>query len=275
MKKLLFVLFAIFPMIGLGQDSPHRAGEMYIYWGWNGGTYSKSDIRFTGTDYDFTLYDVVAKDRQSPFSMRTYFNPAYITIPQYNFRLGVYINEKYDISFGMDHMKYVMRSMQDVLISGSIANSGTIYDGTYDKDSINLSPDFLLFEHTDGLNYENIEIRRSDVLYSKPKFRIESRLGGGIGFMLPRTNTTLLNNDRYDEFHLAGYGLGAVAGVHFSFFNHFFLQFELKGGFIHMPDIRTTMYTADRASQHFFYGQAIGVFGANFNLFKAKETSAN
>lgn len=263
---LLFVIL-IFPYITLSQTSYHKKGEMYVYWGWNRAAYTRSDIRFHGNSYDFTLYDVIAKDRQSEFDPKVYFNPTKITIPQYNFRIGFYLNDKYDISLGADHMKYVMRNYQDVLISGNI-NIKSPFDGNYDNDTINLTPDFLLFEHTDGLNYENVEIRRSDVLFAKPKFRIETRVGAGAGVLVPRTNTTLLGNDRYDEFHLAGYGLGIMGGIHFSFFSHFFVQFEGKGGFIHMPDIRTTMYKSDRASQLFLFGQFNGVFGVNFNLIK-------
>lgn len=268
--RIILVLFILSSFLSAAQDSYHRKGEMYIYWGWNRGAYTKSDIRFHGNNYDFTLDKVIAKDRQSPFDPRLYFNPAKMTIPQYNLRIGVFINDKYDISFGADHMKYVMRNYQDVTINGYIENSQTPYDGTYNNDTINLTPDFLLFEHTDGLNYENIEIRRSDILFARDKFRIETRVGAGIGFLLPRTNTTLLNNQRYDEFHLAGYGMGIMGGIHLSFFKHFFIQFEGKGGFIHMPDIRTTMYKSDKASQHFFFAQVNGVFGANFNLTKAK-----
>lgn len=269
MRLLLIALFLL-PMIGWSQDAVHRKGEFYFYWGWNRSAYTKSDIRFHGNSYDFTLDKVIAKDRPSPFDAKIYFNPVKFTIPQYNFRMGIYINDKYDISFGADHMKYVMRNYQDVIINGFIQKTNSIYDGSYDNDTINLTPDFLLFEHTDGLNYENIEIRRSDVLFKRDKFRVETRVGGGLGVLIPRTNTTLLNNERYDEFHLAGYGLGAVGGLHFSFFNHFFIQFEGKVGFIHMPDIRTTIYKSDRASQYFFFGQYNWLLGCNFDLFKKK-----
>jgi hypothetical protein len=53
-------------------------------------------------------------------------------------------------------MKYVMRNYQDVTINGQI-NVGSGYDGSYSGETINLKPNFLQFEHTDGLNYENIE----------------------------------------------------------------------------------------------------------------------
>lgn len=262
-KLALMLLFV--PMLNpSAQTALHKKGEMYVYWGWNRGFYSKSDIRFYGNDYDFKLSDVVAKDRQSPFNLKTYFGLTSFTIPQYNFRFGVYINEKYDLSFGADHMKYVLQNYQNTLINGTIMGSGTKYDGNYNNAEINLDPSFLKFEHTDGLNYENIELRRSDALIYSSKFRIESRIGGGVGFMLPRTNTTLLMNERYDQFHLAGYGLGAVLGLNFYFFNRYFIQFENKNGFIHMPDIRTTKNKSDRASQSFFFSQFNMVFGVNF-----------
>ncbi len=262
----LFFLLTLLPLTIFSQTTAHRKGEAYFYWGWNRAAYSKSTIHFTGDDTDFKLYDVKATDKQSPFTFSRYFNPGTITIPQYNFRLGVFLDEHYDLSIGADHMKYVMQNGQQVQISGSIAETGTGYDGQYDHDKITLDPAFLQFEHTDGLNYENIEIRRSDVLWSLPHLRIESRIGGGIGALIPRSNVTLLNNARYDEFHFAGYGMGLIGGLHISIFKYFFLQFETKGGFIYMPSIRTTMNPSDNASQAFFFGQVNGVFGANFFL---------
>lgn len=270
MKELLTLAFLSLSTILTAQNESHRKGEIFMYWGWNSSVYTRSDIHFEGNDYAFTLYDVIAKDRQTPFSARVYLNPTKMTLPQYNFRLGVYLNSKYSISLGVDHMKYVMQNYQDVLITGEIRGTGTVYDGSYRADSINLSPDFLLFEHTDGLNYENIEVRRSDDLFVREKYRIESIVGVGAGILLPRTNATLMNNERYDEFHLAGYGLGITGGLQFAFFKHFFVQFEAKGGFIHMPDIRTTKFKYDKASQHFFFGQFNGVIGVNFNFSQRK-----
>jgi hypothetical protein len=82
--------------------------------------------------------------------------------------------------------------------------------------------------------------------------------------MMPKTNATLLSNARNDEFHLAGYGLGIVGGLNINFFKYAFLQFEWKGGFIHMPDIRTTQFKADKASQAFFFSQYNFSIGVNY-----------
>ena len=238
--------------------------KMYVYCGWNRAAFSNSDIHFKGNDYDFKLNNVVAKDRQSPFDLKTYFNPVYLTIPQYNFRFGYFINEKYNVSFGIDHMKYVMVQNQTVEINGEIKNSNTAYDGNYTNNTIQLKDDFLKFEHTDGLNYINFGIRRMDKVLEKSKFGISLTEGIDAGFLLPRTNTTLLNNERYDQFHLAGYGLSGMVGLNFKFFNRFFIQPEGKLGFINMPSIRTTASKSDIASQHFFFAQFNVVFGVFF-----------
>ncbi len=244
----------------------NQKGKLYVYWGWNRGWYTTSDISFQGTDYNFKLNQVVAKDRQTPFSLDSYLNPTLITIPQYNFRVGYFIGKNYDISFGVDHMKYVVQSGQTVKISGSISETGTGYDGVYDNEDITIDDGFLAFEHTDGLNYLNVEFRRFDNVFNFNKVKINLTEGFGLGALMPKTNSTLLNNERHDEFHLAGYGIGAVVGINISFFELFFIQSELKGGYIHMPDIRTTMDKADRASQSFYYSQLNIVFGVTIDL---------
>lgn len=165
-------------------------------------------------------------------------------------------------------MKYVLKNGETAKINGTISNSGTDYDGIYNDDDIVLTEDFLLYEHTDGLNYDNISLRRFDNLFDFNKVKINLTEGFGIGALYPKTNATLLNNLRHDEFHLAGYGLDAAVALNFEFYQFFFIQTELKGGFIHMPDIRTTNSTDDKASQHFFFSQVNIVFGANLRFGK-------
>lgn len=271
MHRILVIITILTSNFTFGQTTSHQKGEIYMYWGWNRGFYTRSDIHFEGNEYVFQLHNVQAKDRPTPFSFRDYFSPTRMTLPQYNFRLGVFLNSRYSISLGIDHMKYVVQNFQDVTITGEIAGSGTTYDGSYKMDTINLDPKFLMFEHTDGLNYENIELRRHGLIYQLGNTRIESILGAGAGILLPKTNATLLNNERHDEFHLAGFGLGLTSGIQFTFWKYFYLQFEAKGGYINMPDIRTTKYRSDKASQHFFFGQLNGVFGISFNPFLPRE----
>lgn len=253
----------------------HNKGKMYIYWGGNRESFSKSDIHFKGPDYDFTLYDVQAHDKPKGWQV-DYVNPGRMTIPQTNFRIGYFINDHYNISIGLDHMKYVMNQAQIVQIGGVVGNSYPQFAGTYlpsGNNTIDLtSGDFLTFEHTDGLNYINTEIGRVDdisklfQIKNTDVFQVNILEGAGTGVLLPKTNAKLLGKDRHDDFHLSGFGISAKAGINLTFFKHYFVQAEMKGGYINMNDIRTTSDAADKASQHFLFLQRIITFGGIFKI---------
>jgi len=275
---MVVLTFCVFSQYTFSQEiaenpekyTAHNKGKFYVFWGGNRESFSKSDIRFKGADYDFTLYDVEAHDKPKGYHI-DYFNPARMTIPHTNLRIGYFINDHYNISLGFDHMKYVMYNDQRVNYSGYYPNAGT-YNEDPNNGSLTLDKDFLLFEHTDGLNYVNTEISRVDDIsnwFSLPntdKFQLNLTEGLGAGILYPKTNSTLLGKERNDEFHIAGYGVSAKAGLNFTFFKYFFIQTELKGGYIEMNDIRTTKSSADSAEQNFWFFQRIITVGGIFRL---------
>lgn len=269
--RILIFIFVTSSIVAQRKSNAFNKGSFYVYWGWNRSFYSPSTIHFSGNTYDFQLYDVVAVDRQSPFSADLYLNPKRMTIPQYNARIGYYFKHNLQVSLGVDHMKYVMLHDQPSTINGYIYNSNTAYDGVYVNEPITIAQDLLKFEHTDGLNYINAELRKSMRVFGVKHVQSTFLFGGGAGMLLPKTNTTLLANPRYDAFHLAGYGVNGVMSLQLNFFKYFFVQGEAKMGFIHMPDIRTTMNASDRASQMFLYNQYNINFGVQFSLIKYSE----
>lgn len=277
-KLYLFLSLVVASSILKGQDvlptkKQVNKGKIYMLWGWNQDWYAPSSIHFTGKDYDFILTDVKAHDKQSDFNYETYFHPKYITYPQTNLRLGYYISDKYDISIGVDHMKYVISSVQDVRIRGYIRDE-SIYDGEYINRLFHINEDFLRYEHTDGLNYINIELTRNDDLLQQfvsinpDKFQLNSMLGFGLGPVMPKSNVTLWNNVRNDEFHFAGYGFSGKAGFNAIFYKYFFLRTEVKAGFIDLPDVLTSKDIEDRASQNIIFAEWYFAFGIMFQLTK-------
>lgn len=248
----------------------HNKGKFYISWGGNREQYSKSDVNFRGENYNFTVQDMQAHDKPKGWHI-DYINPCKMTIPQTNFRVGYFITDHYSVSIGWDHMKYVMTQDQVANVSGTI-NTGEGYDNIYNNTPTVMTEDFLTYEHTDGLNYINAEFVRHDDFSKwlgitntdKVQFNILEGVGGGL--LYPKTNTKLMGRRRHDEFHISGYGLSAKAGLNITFFKHFYLQGELKGGYINMQDIRTTYNGADRASQEFFFLQQILEVGAIFRI---------
>ena len=280
MRLSLFIFFFIISTSCIyGQDhteeytKPSNKGKIYGFYGWNRGWYTNSDIHFQGNDYDFILKDVKATDRQTPFNFNTYFNPTTISIPQTGYRIGYFITDKIDVSIGVDHMKYVMIQEQSVEITGSIENE-TLYHGKYNNDDISLTQAFLKFEHTDGLNYLNAEVTLNEDLLTALKLKVNSDkiqldylIGFGVGTMMPKSNVTLMNNSRNDEFHFAGYAFAFKSGLNLTLYKYLFFRSELKGGFTHLTDIRTTPSETDRARQFFFFGQLNVSIGFSINPF--------
>lgn len=286
-KALLICLLIVFSNQGNSQETlletstiktnfkTKNKGKLYFYWGWNKAQYSYSDITFRGNDYNFTLYDVAAKDRQTPWDADVYLNPTNISIPQTVARIGYYFHDNWNISIGDDHMKYIMVKQQPATIDGYIDLDDPLseFNGVYDNAPIYIDEDFLEFEHTDGLNYINLEISRVDNLgdylkWNSKKIQLNLLESFGAGVLYPKTNSTLLSKERNDEFHLSGFGVSFKAGVNLTLFDQFFLQAEFKAGYIDMSDIRTTNSTADSASQEFFFYQRNISFGYIFQLVK-------
>jgi hypothetical protein len=248
----------------------HNKGKFFVSWGGNRDSYTKSDVTFRGKDYNFTLDNMIAHDKPKGWHV-DYINPSKMTIPQTNFRMGYFINDHYSIAIGWDHMKYVMTQDQTLNMTGTITGNAP-YDGVYNNTPTVMTESFLLYEHTDGLNYVNTEFSRHDDISSlfqignTDKIQINLTEGAGIGLLYPKTNTTLLGKPRHDDFHVSGYGTSLKAGLNVTFFKHFYIQGELKGGYINMQDIRTTQSTADSASQDFFFFQRIIAVGGIFKI---------
>lgn len=272
-SALLFVTVSVFSQETIkSQDkyTSHNKGKFFVSWGGNRDSYSKSDITFKGTDYNFTIYDVTAHDKPKGWHV-DYINPGRMTIPQTNFRMGYFVNDHYSVAIGVDHMKYVMN--QDIIVryTGNYPNRYSYAEGFGDH-LVRLTESFLTFEHTDGLNYVNTEVSRHDdiskIFNIKDTDKIQVNLteGIGAGFLFPKTNAKVFNKERHDDFHVAGYGASVKAGLNVTFFKHFYIQTEVKGGYINMPDIQTTFSDTDSASQEFFFFQKIIAVGGLFRI---------
>ena len=105
-------------------------------------------------------------------------------------------------------------------------------------------------------------------LYGSPNdvILVEALGGGAIGAMLPRSNVTLLNKQRFDEFHLAGYGVSSQVGLKLTVFKNFFFHNELKGGFINQPSVRSTPNQSDKSKHSFWFIERFWSLGANLSF---------
>lgn len=266
MKKIaLFMLLICLSPLAQAQVKHKKknstaAGTFFFYWGYNRSYYTHSNIRFVGPDYDFKLKGVAASDRPDAFRANVYFNPSTITVPQYTMRLGYYIRDKWAISFGVDHLKYVMNDHNDVLLDGHIgAGVDTNWAGNYHDQHVITNRDQFHYENTNGCNYLRFELMRSFSLFelgAKRQIAMTANLGASTGPVLTFNDLNFAQVHTIATPSLSGFGLSLNGGLRLEFFKHFFVQMNSGLGAIQLVHVRTRPDDRNSyAKQHFGYSE--------------------
>jgi hypothetical protein len=227
-------------------------GNLTFYWGYNRSYYASSNLHIHGPKYDFTLYNLKAKDRPSPFGT-IYFRPATISVPQYCYRIGYHITDNLVISAGLDHMKYVLVPDQWTTISGVIEGEASPkYAGHYLNQPIQLASDLLQFEHSDGYNLTTLDLEYQVTIkeFRKQKLRVRWNSGFGGVWLITRTDVRVFNDGLNNDFHLSGYAFSGKMGPRLEFRNRYFLLAELRGVYSTLPDILLKNEAPQRADQN-------------------------
>ena len=284
MKPTLLCAALVFSMLaGFSQEKVEglklnfemkpRTGMFSFYWGYNRAVYSKTDLHFSGANYDFTVYDVVGKDKPTPFGT-TYIHPAKFSVPQYVYRLGFNVSERVTLSVGLDHMKYVMDQDQVRNISGVITpEASEVYQGTYLNQPISLSRDFLRFEHTDGFNLVTFDVAYSLPLlyFSRRRFRLNAMAGIGGVWVVTKTKVAVMEFGIDNFWHMSGYTLCGKAGLKLEYKNRWFAVAALRGGYSSLFDVLINENYPDRADHNLSYLEGFAAIGTYFRCWKPKK----
>lgn len=249
-----------------GHVSLNPKNRFFFYWGYNRGIFSRSNIHVHGPNYDFTVYDVEAKDHSENPSL-VYLNPKLFTIPQFNVRLGYYIAKRWSLSFGYDHMKYVMQNGQKAKVSGVINyEASPKYAGTYLEQEMVIDEDFLKFEHTDGLNLVTLDVEHYLPLWvsKNQKWKLDATIGTGGIWVIPRSDVRVLGKGLNNEFHMAGYSWTGKGGFRINGLKRFFFQIESRGGYVSLPSVLVANEAPERADHNFSFLEFNGVLGVYF-----------
>ena len=231
---------------------------MYLQWGYNTEWYTRSNIHFNdmvnGVNHDFTIYKAKARDRNDLDAIVK--EPIQISVPQYNYRFGFYLNASHTkaIEINYDHTKYIVEDNQLLHAKGTI---GTTY---FDKDTA-FTHDQMHFEHTNGANFYQINYVRQYILKNKksksPLFTALWK--GGAGVLIPKTDITLSGKRIDNCFHIAGYCFGAEGGARWYFLKRLFLEGTAKTGFANYTN--SLGVGTGRVNHNFGYFELIGTVG--------------
>lgn len=236
---------------------------MYLQWGYNTEWYTKSTIHFTGSvngiPHNFTIYNAKAHDRTDISGL--WEKPTQVTIPQYNYRIGFYLNaaKTKAIELNFDHTKYIVDDYQTLHAKGFVGNK------TFDKDTLIDPTNFMHFEHTNGANFYHINYVQFWPCnkLSKPKHYFVPMVKLGLGFMIPKTDVTLFGKRLDNRFHIAGYMASVEGGVKYYISKRFFAETTAKTGYANYTNALTV--DGGKAQHSFGYIELIGTVGYDIN----------
>jgi len=272
-KFLLLMLLNSFGWNSSAQTQPEKKEkkkdkQFYVTWGYTRARYSKSTLHFsdhsfkyhdyTGrqSDYDFTIFNATAHDKPDFDQLGDVVN---VTIPQYVFRIGYMLNSKWGIELNYDHTKYVVDDYQVVKVKGEIFGTPVDGDSTLNPNT------FLHFEHTDGANFWMVNAVRKWTIYSGPKRTSLSLVfKPGAGVVIPRTDVSLFGEHLNNNWHVAGWIVGAEGGIRGEAFRHLFFEFVAKGSYADYRKCLVLGTGNGTASHHFFTGQLTATIGLKF-----------
>lgn len=262
MKKIfLWVIGTLTFIAATAQHHEKKIKGIYIQWGYNKEWYTNSNIHFSLSNGDhFTLHHAAASDK--PDFDAIYKEPAEISIPQYNYRIGFYLNNSKSkaLEINFDHAKYVVNNFQKVHVTGSIGGQ------TVNGDSILNPATFLHLEHTDGANWLHINYVQQKTIFNavntaRPLLTLINKIGAGIN--IPRTDFTWKGNRFNNYFHVAGYNISAEAGLRYYFNNRLFLEGTGKTGYVRYINAlaNTREMKKSRVAHGFGYFECIATIG--------------
>jgi hypothetical protein len=271
MKKIIVVLLTLTCFISaFAQTKPKEKKKlftgMYIQWGYNVESYTKSNIHFRmANGNNFILHKVIAHDKGDFDAI--YKEPGDVSIPQYNYRFGFYLNKKHTKAFELnfDHAKYVVTDGQTAHVTGTI--DGIQVNG----DSVLNPKSFLHFEHTDGANWLHFNYMQQHILlYTASKSRplVTGVWKVGAGINIPRTDFTWRGDRFNNDFHIAGYNISAEAGVRVYLLRKLFFEATGKTGFVKYINAlaNTVQLKGNRVTHSFGYVESIATLGYDISF---------
>ena len=203
----------------------HKTGSIYGSWGYNGEWYTPSTIHIKqdgiGDAYD--MVHVKANDHKG--WNEGLFHKA-LTIPQYNYRLGYYFNEKQDlaIELNFDHTKYVVIDGESIHFVGK-------------HNSVNINENIVFSQQNgfyyylnNGANFFLFNIVKRLGLYTAPSRNLLVDLIGkaGVGPVIPHVQNSLFGHPNDQGFQFGGWNTGVETALRVTFLRYAYLEFSQK-----------------------------------------------
>lgn len=223
----------------------HRTGSVYFSWGYNSEWYTRSNVyvKQGALNNDYEMVQVNARDHKGWNNKSILRQP--VTIPQYNYRLGYYFNEKKGLAFeiNFDHTKYLIADNQYIRVKGTYNGAPIDQNILFSENNgfyyfLNNGANFLLF---------NI-VKRYNVYHTKDrKFVLDLTGKAGIGPVIPHVENRLFGLMNDAGFQFGGWNTGLETALRATFLKYGFLEFSQKVDYARYSNLRVASGRARQA----------------------------
>lgn len=217
------------------KEKKNKKGSFYISWGYNHEWYTKSDVHIkqTSVGNDYTFLSVSGHDKKG-WDKSIFVQQA--TIPQYNYRIGYYFNDKQDMGFeiNFDHTKFIITDNQNIHLKGKLFGAQkdtTIY--------FSEAQGFYYFLNN-GANFLLFNFVKRFPLYSTMdnKFRLDFLGRAGIGPVIPHVQNEFFGVPNDQHFQVGGWNTGLETAVRATIMRYGFIEFSQKVDYARYSGLR-------------------------------------
>jgi len=220
---------------GQTKEKKKRVGAIYASWGYNTEWYTRSTIKVKqpSMNNDYQMVKVQAQDHRG--WDEGIFNMA-LTIPQYNYRLGYYFNEKQDLAFeiNFDHTKYIVTDNQNIHIKGTMAGAPV------DKQVMFAQSLGSYYFLNNGANFLLFNLVKRVGLYRTADRNLQVDLTGkaGIGPLIPHVQNSLFGKANNMGFQIGGWNTGVETALRVTAMKYAYVEFSQKVDYARYSNLR-------------------------------------
>jgi hypothetical protein len=239
----IVLLFTI-PLYSIGQTKKKHKGEIYFSWGYNTEWYTRSTLK---------IYQPELNNNYKFKSIRGHdhrgwddglFSKA-LSIPQYNYRLGYFFNNKKDlgVEINFDHTKFIFSDQQAAI-------KGTLNGRQVDSSVYFSAPTGFYYYLNNGANFLlfNIVKRWHWHTNKQENIKIEALAKAGIGPLIPHVQNKFFNQpENKPGFQLGGWNTGVEGALRSTFYKHVYLEFAGKLDYARYSGLKIYEGTAKHA----------------------------
>ncbi len=251
-QKALLLLFSVCTLSAHAQrGKKQRKKEIYFSWGYNKEWYTNSTVKINQPSLGNHYSLINVKGHDHPGWDEGLFSKA-ISIPQYNYRLGLFINRKKGLAveINFDHTKFIIADDQLVHVKGTV--KGMEYeDKVLFKKNDDVNADSSSYYYlNNGANFLLFNIvKRWHLLNNKKStIQIDGLTKAGIGPVIPHVENKFFDQPGNEpHFQVGGWNIGVEAALRATFFNYVYLEYANKFDYARYSGLKIYEGTAKHA----------------------------